>query len=348
MSLEETKVTANPATPPFHFMRITAEPGCNLACLYCNPHREFNPIMMPTEEVLETVRAGMALGIRVVHLTGGEPTKRKDIVELVAGIKNEGINSIEMTTNGVLFNKLAEDLAYAGLTGANISLDTLDPKKFESITGVNALPLVLGSIEKSRELFGKKVSINMVVMRDNFGEMKDFVNFSQKTGVMVRFCELTPHGPYMQDGSDFFNQNHVPKTEILAVLKEMAPLDNSDKGVIDKQNAHSEYFTLGGDYSDVTVGVIAPFSNGWPCPGADCTRLRIGPTSANSCVIYPERNLLGLSYEEKRNVLQGLIDERNSQIKNNQFPEHHNPAYMIYRFGLPEHKSTILSSGSAA
>jgi len=289
---------------------------------------------MPTSEVIETVRAGFQLGIKTVHLTGGEPTKRRDIVELVAGIRNEGVETIEMTTNGVLFNKIAENLADAGLTGVNISLDTLDQNKFKFITGVDALPLVLGSIEKARNLFGSNVSINMVVMKNNLDEIRDFVEFSRQTGVMVRFCELTPQGPYMEDSPDFFAQNHVPKEGILNAIKEVAPIDDLKKDPFDKQNAHSEYYTLGGEYNDMTIGIIAPFSNGWPCPGTGCTRLRIGPTGGNSCVIYPERRLMGLSFEEKLLVIQELIDERQHQMDNSLFPPHHVPTYLPYRFGL--------------
>src|SRR3989338_2933100 len=87
--------------------------------------------------------------------------------------------------------------------GVNISLYTLYPEKFQAITGVNALELVLKSIGKAHYLFGKNVSINMVVMRNNFDEIRDFVEFSRQTGVMVRFCELTPHGPYMESLPDF-------------------------------------------------------------------------------------------------------------------------------------------------
>ncbi|MCR4329993.1 MAG: radical SAM protein [Candidatus Roizmanbacteria bacterium] len=319
---------------PFKFLRITADPGCNFACIYCNPKKESNPNMMTTSEVIETVRAGFQLGIKIVHLTGGEPTKRKDIVELVAGIKNEGVETIEMTTNGALFYKMAENLANAGLTGVNISLDTLNQDKFKLITGVDALHLVLGSIEKARNLFGSHVSINMVVMKDNLDEMRDFVEFSRKTGVMVRFCELTPQGPYMEASPDFFAQNHVPKEDILNAIREIAPIDDLKRDQFDKQNAHSEYYTLGGEYQDMTIGIIAPFSNGWPCPGAGCTRLRIGPTGGNSCVIYPERRLIGLTFEEKKIVIRELIDERRHQMDNNLFPAQHEAEYGPYRFGL--------------
>jgi cyclic pyranopterin phosphate synthase len=319
---------------PFKFMRITADSGCNFRCEKCNPEGKFDPLMMSTGEVLETVRAGVQLGIDVVHLIGGEPSKRKDIVELVAGMKQEGINSIEMTTNGVPFYRLAEDLALAGLTGVNISLDTFDPEKFRELTGRNALPFVLRAIEKARELFDK-VAVNVVIMRRNFNEIADFIGFSRATGIMVRFCELTPHGPFMGTNPDFFDRNHVTKDEILGALQELAPLTRADKRDIDKQNAHSEYFTLGGKYEGMTIGVIAQFSNGWPCPGTECTRLRIGPRSANSCIIYPDRNLMGLSFEEKRAVLQDLVEEKRMQIASG-FPARHDPreSYPLYRFGL--------------
>ncbi len=321
---------------PFKFLRVTGHPGCTFGCEYCNPKREYNPVMMPTREVLDTVRAGVELGIDTVHLTGGEPSKRKDIVRLVAGIKDEGVQTIEMTTNGVPFYRLVEDLAAAGLNGVNISLDTLDREKFHQITGADALPYVLEAIEKSRHLFERQVALNMVVMRKNLAEMRDMAEFARQTGILVRFCELTPHGPYMQVNPRLFPEQHVPKDEIISVLEGLAPMDGADKGKIDGQNAHSEYLTLGGDFANMTVGIIAPYSNGWPCPGTDCVRLRIGPTSANSCVVYPERNLMGLSYAGKKEVLEALIEERRQQMATNGFPAHHQPAYLLYRFGLPE------------
>jgi cyclic pyranopterin phosphate synthase len=292
--------------------------------------------MMPTYEVLDTVRAGLELGIKIVHLTGGEPSKREDIVPLVAGMRDMGIGKIEMTTNGVPYYKLVDSLVGAGLTGVNISLDTLNSKLFEQITGVNAIDLVLRAIKRSQELLKPHVTINMVVMENNFGEMKDFLDFSRQTGVMVRFCELTPHGPYMQVDPYFFSNNHVPKSRILHTLQGLAPSKDVARTSIDRQNAHSEYLIMGGDYNDMTVGIIAPYSNGWPCPGPDCVRLRIGPTSANSCVIYPERNLLGTTFEEKKAILQELVLERLRQMQNDEFPDRHEPAYSLYRFGLPE------------
>jgi len=319
---------------PFNFLRITSEPSCTFLCKKCNPQGKFNPLMMPTHEVLETVQAAVELGIDTVHLIGGEPSKRKDIVELVAGMKKVGIQTIEMTTNGVPFYRLAEPLAKAGLTGVNVSLDTFDPEKFKELTGRRALPLTLEAIRKAKELF-KKVAINMVVMRRNFDEIRDFVEFSRTTGIMVRFCELTPHGPFMETNPEFFDDNHVPKEEIMEALKAIAPLENASKQDIDTQNAHSEYYTLGGGFNGMKMGVITQYSNGWPCPGPECTRLRIGPTSANSCVVFPDHNLMGLSLAEKRAVLQELIEERRGQMKEG-FPKQHDPtdSYPLYRFGL--------------
>lgn len=328
------------APQPFRFFRVTAAPDCTMACGYCNPKRRFNPEMMSTQDILETVQVGIEEGIDpVVHLTGGEPSKRKDIVDLVNGLSRTGVRTIEMTTNGIPFYRLADKLSGAGLTGVNISMDTFNPDKFREITGVAALPLVLQAINNARRLFPNKVALNMVVMKTNLQEIPEFIDFSVKTGVMVRFCELTPNGPYMADNPGYFDQNHVSKQEILDTLQNTAPLGDASKERIDQQNAHSEYFTLGDDFSGITVGIIAPYSNGWPCPGPKCVRLRIGPTSANSCVIYPDKTLLGLSLELKRGVIRHLIQERRYQERDNLFPPQHRPAYLIYRFGLDEQES---------
>jgi cyclic pyranopterin phosphate synthase len=123
-----------------------------------------------------------------------------------------------MTTNGVPFYRLADQLAQAGLTGVNISLDTFDPDRFQAITGVDALPFVLQAIDSAKILWPGHVALNMVVLPGNIHEIPEFVRFAANNNVLVRFCELTPHGPYMQHNLDFFRQNHVPKDQILTAL----------------------------------------------------------------------------------------------------------------------------------
>ena len=121
-----------------NYLRISLTDHCNLRCVYCMPEdMTFRPTaeMMQDHEVLLLARLFATLGFSKIRLTGGEPTVRAHIVELVRGIRNtEGIQSVSMTTNGVLLSRLAQPLAEAGLQRVNISIDTLDPDKFRRLT----------------------------------------------------------------------------------------------------------------------------------------------------------------------------------------------------------------------
>ena len=121
-----------------HYLRISLTDHCNLRCLYCMPDDiTFRPNaeLMQDDEILRLVRLFAGLGFDKFRLTGGEPTVRADIVDLVRGIAHTpGVRSLSMTTNGVLFARLARPLAEAGLQRVNFSLDTLDPEKFDRLT----------------------------------------------------------------------------------------------------------------------------------------------------------------------------------------------------------------------
>ncbi|OGU57828.1 MAG: hypothetical protein A2V66_10920, partial [Ignavibacteria bacterium RBG_13_36_8] len=296
-------------TPSF-FLRISAAPNCNLRCEYCNPDGEFKPGIISDKELLDSIKAGYRMGIRTVHFTGGEPTLRKGIVDLVAETKNIGIEKISLTTNGVLFNKMAENFKKAGLTGASISLDSLDSEKVREITGFDVFKPVYESIVKSCDLF-PNVVVNMVVMRKNLSEIKDFVDFADKMEgrFIPRFCELQNFGPAYEKDPDSFVKNHVPRVEIIQALEAIRHIESKFKESRDSENAHAEYFELGND--GLVVGVIAPFSKGWPCAGPGCGRIRIGPTGAiKSCVFNPTYQLDGLSSNEKLDVLEIVIEEK--------------------------------------
>ncbi|MDH7526541.1 MAG: radical SAM protein, partial [Peptococcaceae bacterium] len=121
-----------------HYLRISLTDHCNLRCVYCMPEdMTFRPTaeMMQDDEVLLLMRLFASLGFDKIRLTGGEPTVRARIVELVREMKAiPGVRSLSMTTNGVLLGKLARPLKEAGLERVNISLDTLDPTRFKAIT----------------------------------------------------------------------------------------------------------------------------------------------------------------------------------------------------------------------
>ena len=119
-----------------HYLRISLTDHCNLRCLYCMPEEVvFQPSaeLMQDDEVITLVRVFTGLGFDKIRLTGGEPTIRSHIVDLVQQIASTpGVNTLTMTTNGVLLSRMARPLAQAGLQRVNISLDTLNPEKFQT------------------------------------------------------------------------------------------------------------------------------------------------------------------------------------------------------------------------
>ena len=154
----------------FDYVRIAVTEKCNLRCTYCMPEEgvEFpDPTAVLTAaEIQRSVETLAKMGVRKVRFTGGEPLVRKDIIEIVANTANTpGVKAVHLTTNGLLFPKYAKDLLKAGLTGVNISLDSLDSEKFERITRRTGLDKVLESIQCALDVGFKTVKVNVVLMR---------------------------------------------------------------------------------------------------------------------------------------------------------------------------------------
>lgn len=182
----------------FDYLRIAVTDVCNLRCLYCMPEEgvNFTPSerLLRAEEILRVVRVLAPLGVSKIRFTGGEPLVRKDIVSLVAGTAStEGIRSVHLTTNGLLLGTLAEPLRRAGLTGLNVSLDTLRPDRFQRITRRAGVERVLEGLRHALELGFPSVKVNAVAMRDfNDDELPEFAELTRQKGVTVRFIELMP------------------------------------------------------------------------------------------------------------------------------------------------------------
>ena len=155
-----------------NYMRISVTDRCNLRCRYCMPEGGIETIPMEQiltyEEIARVCRIGAMLGIRKIRLTGGEPLVRKDLPKLVSMIRGiPEIESIQMTTNGILLSDCLEILKESGLDGVNISLDTIDRELFQRITGTDALPEVLDSIQAALDA-GLRVKINTVLLPRDF------------------------------------------------------------------------------------------------------------------------------------------------------------------------------------
>uniref|UniRef100_A0AC35TI44 GTP 3',8-cyclase n=1 Tax=Rhabditophanes sp. KR3021 TaxID=114890 RepID=A0AC35TI44_9BILA len=207
-----------------NYLRISLTEKCNLRCTYCMPE-EGVPLsprkdILTNDEIVKLVTLFREEGVNKIRLTGGEPTLRKDLVQLVKDINSVGgIESIGITTNGIVFNRYAEDLVKAGLTHVNISLDTLDPNKYAILSRRNGFEKVIKNIEFSRSLF-KTVKINNVVMRGiNDNEVVDFVRMTRDKNLDVRFIEWMPFG-----GNNFNSKKMVSYKESLAKIdEEIAP-----------------------------------------------------------------------------------------------------------------------------
>ena len=182
-------------------LRISVTDRCNFRCLYCMPQDGVRWLpkdhLLSFEEIERGVRAAIELhGIRRFKLTGGEPTVRRGIVDLVARLRRiDGIDDLSMTTNGFALADLAEPLRQAGLDRLTVSIDSLQPDRFRQITRTGDLATVMRGIDRAREVGFQSIKINCVTMRGtNDDELIDFARLSIDRPVTVRFIEYMPLG----------------------------------------------------------------------------------------------------------------------------------------------------------
>ncbi|MBT8119668.1 MAG: GTP 3',8-cyclase MoaA [Gammaproteobacteria bacterium] len=181
------------------YVRLSVTDKCNMRCFYCMPKgfRDFEQKQhwLTFDEIERVIRAFTELGVGRVRLTGGEPLVRKNIAELSRRLTAlPGLDDLSLSTNAVLLDKQAEELAQAGISRINVSLDSLNPKKFEDITG-GALQPVLDGLMAAREAGLSPIKINMVAMRGiNDDEFVDMVDFCLQHGFTLRFIETMPMG----------------------------------------------------------------------------------------------------------------------------------------------------------
>jgi GTP 3',8-cyclase len=198
-----------------HYLRISLTDHCNLRCLYCMPEEMvFQPSaeLMQDDEILTLVKLFTNLGFDKIRLTGGEPTIRAHVVELVREIANTpGVKALTMTTNGVRLSRLANPLAQAGLQRVNISLDTLDPDKFQTLTRWGSLEDVWSGIQAAEMAGLTPIKINAVVVRGyNEPDMVDLARLTKDHPWQVRFIEMMPFG----QNNDFQTRQMVTAAEM--------------------------------------------------------------------------------------------------------------------------------------
>lgn len=182
------------------YIRISVTDRCNLRCVYCMPEKgiEFleHSKILTYEEIIYLCTIFSEIGIRKIKITGGEPLVRKDLHNLIKGIKSiDGINNVTLTTNGILLEEQIDNLVKAGLDAVNISIDTLKEDIYKEITRIGDIHKVIKGINRSLEYKNLKVKINCVPIRGkNENEIIDIVNLAKNNDLSVRFIELMPIG----------------------------------------------------------------------------------------------------------------------------------------------------------
>ncbi|WP_374689361.1 GTP 3',8-cyclase MoaA [Promineifilum sp.] len=252
-----------------NYLRISLTDRCNLRCVYCMPEdMTFRPRheLLQDDELLRLVNIFAELGFHKFRLTGGEPTVRAHIVDLVHGMAGTpGVEKIAMTTNGLLLDRLARPLAEAGMQRVNISIDTLDPQKFKKLTRWGEVEDVWRGIQAA-EAAGLEIKLNAVVVR-NYNDGEDLVDLARLTlhqPWQVRFIEMMPFG----DVADFQLAGVVSEEELRATIAAgLGPLRPVNGGELDGE---ARLFRIDG--APGTIGFISSVTQPF-C--ASCNRARL-------------------------------------------------------------------------
>jgi cyclic pyranopterin phosphate synthase len=231
-------------------------------------------------EIKRIISLFTQMGISKIRFTGGEPLLREDIPELIRYAKNEcKIKQVHLTTNGILLNKYLDQLSRAGLSGINISLDSLRPERFKKITRRDKLQQVLDNIILAQDSVIPSLKINVVFMRGfNDDELLDFVEFTKTNHLTVRFIELMPF-----DAHQIWKTGKFYKSEDI-----LNDLKHKVKGLHPITGSNTEHYIFQVDGYLGKIAIIPSYSRNL-C--INCNRIRI---TADGCL----RNCL-YSKEEK-------------------------------------------------
>ena len=252
---------------PLRNLRLSVTDRCNLRCSYCMPEPEY--VWLPREDILQfeeiehLVDVFLDLGVDKVRLTGGEPLLRRDLPALLERLATRpGIRDLAMTTNGVLLAPQAQSLADAGLHRLTVSLDTLQPERFQELTRSHDLSRVFEGIAVAAPIFpGLKID-TVVIRGTNDDELVDLIEFGRGHGAEIRFIEYMDVGGATQ----WSMERVVPRAEILAGLAQhygpISPVQEASSAPADR------YRLRDGTVFGIISSTTEPFCE-------DCDRSRL-------------------------------------------------------------------------
>lgn len=251
---------------------------CNERCAYCMPNefQEWLPRggVMSYEEILRVVKIAAGLGVSKIRVTGGEPLTRRDVIPFIKRLsKINGVKELGVTTNGTLlsqpvgdFKTAAEALSEAGVRTVNVSLDTLDERKYVAITGRPYLNRVIEGLDNLIDSGFEKIKINTVLMRGrNEDELLGLVDFSYQRNLLLRFIEMMP----VSTNDVLKDSNFLPCGEVIKFLSDtFGGLESRNDY---RTNGPATYYNIPG--RDQLIGFIGAMTNRHFCES--CNKLRL-------------------------------------------------------------------------
>lgn len=250
----------------FPYLRLSVTEVCNFRCTYCLPngYQKTERDFLTLPEITRLATAFAELGTHKIRLTGGEPTVRRDLIEIARAVSNiPGIRTVALTTNGYNLKENARAFRDAGINALNVSVDSLNSERFHAITGQDKLTHVLEGIEAAKAAGFTNIKINSVLLKEVTDHtLPEFLLWIQREALSVRFIEL------MQTGENlaFFKQHHIGAGVIIQQLLEhgfVPELRKPDSGPA-QGFSHPDYAGK--------IGIIAPYSKDF-CKS--CNRLRV-------------------------------------------------------------------------
>lgn len=265
----------------FPYLRLSVIPACNFRCTYCLPHgyhaEAKTPAPLSLAEITRLLRGFTELGMHKLRITGGEPSVRHDLTEILrTAAAVPGISKLAMTTNGSLLGKRLHEWMDAGLNAINVSVDTLDRASFARITGHDRLDDILHGVDMALAAGMSSVKLNAVLMRDvNDRELPAWLDYLRDRPIGVRFIELMQTG----DNLAFFRDHHVRAETLEAQLLEAGwqVLPRAADAGPAREYRHADYAGR--------IGIIAPYSKDF-CAG--CNRLRVTATGDLRLCLFGE------------------------------------------------------------
>ena len=288
------------------YLRVSVTDRCNYRCTYCmSENMTFLPKsdLLTLEELDRLCSAFIRRGVDKIRLTGGEPLVRRNVMSLFrslgAHVKKGDLRELTLTTNGSQLAKYAHELADCGVKRINVSLDSLDAKKFESITRWGKLADVLNGLAAAKDA-GLEVKINAVALKDfNENEVDEIIAWCGKEGFDLTFIETMPMGEIDEDRTD----RYLP----LSILKEKIRSKWDLKATSYQTGGPADYFTV--QETGKRIVFITPLTHNF-CES--CNRVRLTCTGKLYMCLGQDdwKDLLPpLRMSESDEALMSAIDE---------------------------------------